>query len=118
MSSDAETCLATYGTLGPGRPNHHQLRGLRGAWGTGNVRGRLLQQGWGAAQGYPGIILDPDGDMVEVALFRSDDLPAHWPRLDAFEGDGYRRVTTEVSTTDGPVRACIYVLASSAVDAS
>jgi len=112
MSPEAEKRLATYGTLAPGRPNHHQLAALAGDWSQGTVRGRLLQQGWGAAQGYPGLILDPDGAEVAVQLFRSPDLPAHWPRLDAFEGDGYRRVSTPVSTPAGVVEACVYVLAT------
>ena len=29
---NAECRLVTYGTLGPGRPNHHQLDGLDGRW--------------------------------------------------------------------------------------
>lgn len=105
--------LATYGTLSPGRPNHHQLSGLNGNWSTGHVRGDLRQQGWGAVQGFPGLILNPAGGTVEVDLLMSDDLPDHWPRLDAFEGAGYQRVAAEISTSVGPVEACIYVLAPS-----
>ena len=104
--------LATYGTLGPGRPNHHQLSGLEGQWSSGCVRGDLLEEGWGAPQGFPGLVLNPAGEPLTVDIFSSDDLPDHWPRLDAFEGEGYRRVVTEVSTPDGVVDACIYVLAS------
>ena len=105
--------LATYGTLGPGRPNHHQLAGLRGTWSRGWVRGQLLDEGWGARQGFPGLVLAPDGQPVSVDVLSSDDLREHWSRLDTFEGDGYRRVVTEVSTPDGVVAAFIYVLASS-----
>ncbi len=103
--------LAVYGTLAPGRPNHHVLDGLTGRWITGTVRGRLRSQGWGAALGYPGVDLDPEGPPVEVELFESPDLSALWPHLDEFEGAGYRRVTTAVSTPDGPLAASIYVLA-------
>jgi hypothetical protein len=53
--------LAVYGTLAPGRPNHHQLNSLSGRWIKGTVRGQLLQEGWGAELGYPGIVLDLDG---------------------------------------------------------
>ena len=104
--------LATYGTLGPGRPNHHQLSGLKGEWSRGSVRGDLRDEGWGADQGFPGLVLDPNGDVVAVDLFSSADLPEHWRRLDAFEGEGYRRVAAKVTTPTGVVDACIYVLAS------
>ncbi|MFO1113155.1 MAG: gamma-glutamylcyclotransferase [Rhodospirillales bacterium] len=107
----AETRLAVYGTLAPGRANHQQLAGLSGQWRKGTVRGRLCDAGWGAPLGYPGLILDPSGPAVEVQLFESADLPDHWSRLDAFEGTGYRRVVTQVRTADGEVDACIYVLA-------
>ena len=44
-------------------------------------------------------------------LFRSDDLPAHWDRLDAFEGEGYDRVLTTVHLHTGEdVRAYVYAL--------
>ena len=112
MQGTAEIRLATYGTLAPGRANHHQLDGLVGAWSAGTVRGRLAPEGWGAALGYPGLILDPDGEAIDVQVFASEDLPAHWRRLDAFEGDGYRRVATQVLTAHGALDACIYVLAT------
>lgn len=100
--------LATYGTLAPGRHNHHQLATLSGQWCEGSVRGRLVQQGWGAAQGFPALLADAAGPPVPVWLFTSADLPAHWPRLDAFEGAEYRRAAIEVATADGPVMAWIY----------
>ncbi len=103
--------LAVYGTLAPGRPNHDQLSGLSGRWIEGTVRGRLLQEGWGAEVGYPGIVLDLEGSTVGVQLFESPDLPDHWAALDAFEGSGYRRSVTTVSTADGDLPASIYVLA-------
>ena len=105
-----DTRFATYGTLAPGRVNHHQLAGLKGRWRQGTVRGRLVDAGWGAALGYPGLVLDPLGPVVEVHLFESSDLPDHWPRLDAFEGTGYRRVVTQVRTADGDLDAWIYVI--------
>jgi gamma-glutamylcyclotransferase (GGCT)/AIG2-like uncharacterized protein YtfP len=111
MTTDSEIYLATYGTLGPGKPNHHQLSTLRGTWTTGFVRGQLYQEGWGAIQGYPGLVLG-DGPKIKVDLLRSDDLPDHWSRLDAFEGVGYCRVTTKVTTVTGEIEASIYVLAS------
>ena len=103
--------LAVYGTLAPGRMNHHQLSGLSGHWIDGTVRGWLYEEGWGADLGYPGIVLDPDGPTVDVQLFVSSGLPDHWSKLDEFEGSGYRRAVTTVTTAKGDVRASIYVLA-------
>jgi gamma-glutamylcyclotransferase (GGCT)/AIG2-like uncharacterized protein YtfP len=106
----ADTRFATYGTLAPGRANHHQLAGLKGRWRQGTVRGRLVDAGWGAELGYPGLVLDPLGPAVEVYLFESAELPDHWSRLDEFEGTGYRRVVTQVCTADGELDAWIYVV--------
>jgi len=100
--------LAVYGTLAPGRPNHDRLSGLAGRWIGGTVRGRLHQAGWGADAGYPGIVLDPAGATVDVHLFESSDLPDRWTRLDEFEGPGYRRTVTEVTTAGGVLPASIY----------
>jgi hypothetical protein len=69
----ADTRLATYGTLAPGRVNHHQLAALNGHWQRGTVQGRLIDGGWGAAHGFPGLILDTSGPLVEVYLFESFD---------------------------------------------
>ena len=59
--------------------------------------------------GYPALRLDPDGSTVGVDIFESADLPAHWARLDAFEGPGYERVITTVHTPTGDIEASIYV---------
>jgi gamma-glutamylcyclotransferase (GGCT)/AIG2-like uncharacterized protein YtfP len=103
--------LATYGSLAPGRPNHHQLDGLEGRWSQGQVSGTLVNAGWGSGLGYPALILDPDGSAIDVHVFESVDLPAQWSRLDDFEGPGYERVVTTVRTPAGDVDASIYVLA-------
>jgi len=101
--------LATYGSLAPGRPNHHQLEGLRGRWLTGTVRGHLVQRGWGAAIGYPALVPADDGMEIEVHLFVSPGLPGHWARLDAFEGAEYRRERIAVKTGEGALEAWIYL---------
>ncbi len=101
--------LATYGSLALGGPNHHQLDGLEGRWLEGHVYGTLVDAGWGASLGYPALILDPDGSAIDVHVFESVHLPAHWSRLDDFEGPGYQRVVTDVSTATGHRQACIYV---------
>lgn len=111
MTSSVETRLAVYGTLAPGKPNHHQLDGLRGSWRPGMVRGRLHPEGWGATLGYPALEPDPRGEAVAVQIFESDDLPEHWARLDAFEGEGYQRVAIRVTSPEGEVDAYIYALA-------
>jgi gamma-glutamylcyclotransferase (GGCT)/AIG2-like uncharacterized protein YtfP len=74
------------------------------------VRGRLVDSGWGASLGYPGLILDPSASLIEVDLFESLELPKHWSRLDDFEGSGYKRVITRVQTADGQLDAWIYVI--------
>lgn len=103
--------LAVYGTLAPGRVNHHKLSDLPGHWLDGQVRGTLTQDGWGADVGYPGLVLDPTADEVNVFILDSPALPEHWERLDAFEGPGYRRMTTLAQTPQGAISTSIYVLA-------
>jgi gamma-glutamylcyclotransferase (GGCT)/AIG2-like uncharacterized protein YtfP len=93
-AADPRHRLATYGTLAPGRPNHHQLDGLEGRWSHGQVRGRLVDAGWGAGFGCTALVLDPKGPAIEVAVFESADLPAQWPRLDDFEGSSQPSVVT------------------------
>jgi gamma-glutamylcyclotransferase (GGCT)/AIG2-like uncharacterized protein YtfP len=103
--------LAVYGSLAPGRPNHHHLAPLGGTWTSGVVRGRLVAEGWGAKIGFAGLMLDADGKAITVQVLESEALEAHWARLDAFEGAGYRRVSVAVETEAGPVEAWIYALA-------
>ena len=107
LSEAPDTRLAVYGTLAPGRVNHHQISALSGNWKRGTVQGKFFSSGWGAALGFPGLILDPLGPSVDVDLFESMDLPAHWARLDEFEGSGYRRVVTPVNTVEGDRSAWI-----------
>jgi gamma-glutamylcyclotransferase (GGCT)/AIG2-like uncharacterized protein YtfP len=102
--------LATYGSLAPGRPNHHQLDGLHGRWLKGHVFGKLVDAGWGADFGYPALILDSHGSAVPVDVFESTDLAEHWSRLDDFEGAGYQRVRARVRTSAGDIEAFIYVV--------
>lgn len=108
----AEHRLAVYGSLAPGEVNAHVLDGLTGDWSTGTVRGDLLPVGWGAAHGFPALRWRRDGPVVPVRLFESLDLPAHWARLDGFEGDDYRRIVVPVTTGSGDVPANIYVAAT------
>lgn len=103
--------LFVYGTLAPGRPNEQILADVPGEWEPATVTGTLLQAGWGAVLGYPGIILDQHGDHIEGFLFSSERLVEHWSRLDEFEGEDYGRVLTTVNLKDGTVvDAYIYQL--------
>ena len=88
--------LFVYGTLAPGRPNEHVLGNIGGSWEAASVIGTLRDKGWGAAMGYPGMVLDVHGDQIQGYLFSSDKLADHWPMLDEFECEGYARVLTEV----------------------
>lgn len=105
--------LAVYGTLAPGRSNEAELADVPGQWTRGTVRGHLHARGWGAASGYPAVVLDPEGPEVEVHLLTSAELPRHWSRLDAFEGPGYLRTPVEVAVDGEAVVAQIYELAES-----
>ncbi|MEO1592621.1 MAG: gamma-glutamylcyclotransferase family protein [Cyanobacteria bacterium J06632_22] len=103
--------LFVYGTLAPGRPNAHILAEVAGEWEAATVTGTLHQDGWGAAVGYPGIVLDEQGSPVEGFLFSSEVLAEHWARLDAFEGEEYERVLTAARREDQTVvDAYIYTL--------
>jgi gamma-glutamylcyclotransferase (GGCT)/AIG2-like uncharacterized protein YtfP len=103
--------LFVYGTLGPGRPNEHVLSEIGGTWEEASVRGYLKSEGWGADMGYPGIVLDENGDEVKGYIFCSDNLDKHWGELDEFEGGEYRRVLTAVNTKDKKeILAYIYIL--------
>lgn len=103
--------LFVYGTLAPGQPNEHFLRDIGGCWEAGHVRGYLYPQGIGPTAGYPALDLSRPVSIIQGLLFSSPDLPKHWATLDAFEGDGYQRVKTQVTRADGSiVDAYIYAL--------
>jgi len=82
--------LAVYGTLAPGESNHHLVAMCAGTWTRGTVPGRR-----GVRQ-FPVFTYDPEAPSVAVQLLASADLPAHWPRLDAFEGPDYPRILVPV----------------------
>lgn len=88
--------LAVYGTLAPGRSNHHIVEPYGGTWTRGRVRGDLVEAGWGAVVGYPALRLRADGPWVPVHLLDSHRLAGAWPDIDAFEGDEYQRILVPV----------------------
>jgi gamma-glutamylcyclotransferase (GGCT)/AIG2-like uncharacterized protein YtfP len=108
--ADAERRLAVYGTLAPGRENEGMLAPLGGTWSHGTIRGHRLEAGWGSTYGYPGVRLAPDGEEIAVQVFESAELPAHWDRLDAFEGAEYERVLVDVQAGERIVPANVYVI--------
>jgi hypothetical protein len=83
---------------------------LNGVWTDGTIAGHRIDAGWGSTYGFPGVRLDPDGDEIAVQVFASGDLPAHWERLDAFEGAEYERVLVEVRHGEGVLLANVYVI--------
>ncbi len=107
--------LFVYGSLGPGRPNAHVLEDIGGSWLDASLKGRLLEAGWGAEMGFPGLVLDDQGQEVTGFVFSSDKLQERWPMLDRFEGDGYERVKAQVTLDDGShLDAWVYVLSNQA----
>ncbi|MGH3347194.1 MAG: gamma-glutamylcyclotransferase family protein, partial [Nocardioides sp.] len=50
--------LFAYGSLAPGRPNAHILDDLAGTWEPATTTGHLVHDDWGAALGYPALVLD------------------------------------------------------------
>jgi gamma-glutamylcyclotransferase (GGCT)/AIG2-like uncharacterized protein YtfP len=102
--------LFVYGTLAPGRPNEHVLGDVPGSWEPATVRGDLVDHGWGAAVGFPALVLRERGPEVHGSLFASDALVEHWVSLDEFEGSGYERVLTRARPGTGDdVQAWVYV---------
>ena len=114
-STSADDRLAVYGSLAPGKSNQHVLARYTGTWTPGRVRGDLVNAGWGAAGGFPGLIPREDGPWVAVQVFESPALRDAWPELDDFEGDQYRRTIVPVYSAEHDTRvmfeANIYALA-------
>ena len=103
--------LFVYGTLMPGCPNGHVLENIVGKFVPATVRGNLIGAGWSASMGYPGIKLDPKGDIVHGYLFYSHNLCNHWDYLDTFEGEEFVRAEVTAERYDElDVDTFIYVL--------
>ena len=103
--------LFVYGTLGPNKPNAHILEAIAGTWNKGSVKGLLKEAGWGAELGFPGLMLNSDGQTVDGYIFSSEQLDTLWNNLDEFEGSEYQRVLTEVTLENGQIQqAYVYAL--------
>jgi len=94
--------LAIYGSLAPGMVNHYIVSELPGKWLTGKVRGNLIQKGWGASIGFPGLEWIPTQpeNPVNVHILNSISLPKMFKELDEFEGGEYIRILVPVEMND------------------
>jgi gamma-glutamylcyclotransferase (GGCT)/AIG2-like uncharacterized protein YtfP len=87
------------------------LAEIGGEWEPAILKGNLVERGWGASIGYPGIVIDESGDDVHGHIFSSSNLDAKWDYLDEFEGEEYERIVTSVTLRSGEqVQSHIYVL--------
>lgn len=101
--------LFVYGTLAPGRENHHVLANISGKWESATLKGFLLDAGWGAAIGYPGIIPSDQGNEVNGWVLTSVELARYLAEIDAFEGGEYKRISAQVNVKGGnDVEAYVY----------
>ena len=101
--------LFVYGTLAPHQENEHLLKPLQGHWQIAFVKGDIYPQGLPATEGYPALRLNEQSPLIQGLMFTSAKLTALWPRLDAFEGEGYSRQITTVYLADGTAtQAYIY----------
>ena len=96
--------LAVYGSLAPGRSNHHMVAPLGGERTTGVIEGDRVASGWGSTLGFPAFIPRADGTAVAVDVLTSRALPAAWPELDRFEGHEYERPLIAVFVAASPNR--------------
>lgn len=104
--------LAVYGTLAPGKPNHHVVAPLGGEWTNGIVEGDLSEEGWGATLGYPAFRPRAGGAVIAVQVLTSSALPAAWPEIDRFEGPEYRRILVPVFHSGPPDGRRLYTVAN------
>lgn len=103
--------LFIYGSLQPGGPNEHVLAAIGGEWKRAVIKGNLVERGWGASMGYPGLVFDEGGVDVHGHVFCSSNLNSKWAYLDKFEGEEYERIVTSATLLSGEqVRAHVYVL--------
>ncbi len=92
--------LFVYGTLMPNCPNGHVLENVVGKFVPATVQGKLIDAGWSAGMGYPGIKLDAGTDTIHGFLFYSSNLINHWDYLDEFEGAEFVRTPVVVERYD------------------
>jgi gamma-glutamylcyclotransferase (GGCT)/AIG2-like uncharacterized protein YtfP len=95
----------------PNCPNAFVLENIVGKFVKASVKGKLIDAGWSASMGYPGIRLDEGKDTIHGFLFYSDNLINHWDNLDKFEGEEFERKEVVVERYDEiEVKTYIYTL--------
>lgn len=90
-----ENKLIIYGTLAPGKPNHHKISHIKGEWKPAILKGGKLEiKGWGADLGFNGFVPVSENEQTDIPCYVlfSDDLCKNWDFLDEFEGSGYKRI--------------------------
>ena len=103
--------LFVYGTLAPGKSNHHIMTPILGTWQQAAVKGVMDEAGFGLTGGYPALVTDDTAELVQGWLLSSNELDVHWERLDAFEGTAYQRERITATTQTGEcVSAYVYAL--------
>ncbi len=103
--------LFVYGTLQKGKQHENILENINGTWKRGYVNGKLYNISSGPDYGYPGLKLDPKGSKIYGLIFQSKDLQSNLKKIDKFEGDNYKRVTSEICLKNGAkVKSYLYVI--------
>lgn len=114
IESNPQNVLIVYGSLKPGEVNHHLVANIKGEWIDGTVSGEI-----GSWRQYLRFLHNTvNAQTLAVKLLISAELPNHWERLDAFEGEAYERIVIEAETARGTVRGCIYAKPSTTDPAS
>ena len=100
-----EKSLVVYGTLAPNQSNHWVVEHIKGKWKKAIVRGSLEKKGWGANLGYYGFRHTSIKEQTEIDAFVlvSDELVAHWQRIDDFEGDENKRLLARYELDSGEI---------------
>ena len=99
-----ECKLVVYGTLAPGKVNHHIISEIPGSWKDCIVNGHVDE-----ANGLPYFSWEPRGPSLKAQLFTSSVLPSMWKEIDNFEGPSYQRILIPVKIIDEIDIANIYV---------
>ncbi len=96
----------------PNCPNAYVLEDIVGKFVPATVKGKLIDAGWSAGMGYPGIRLEMGNDTIHGFLFYSDNLINHWEKLDIFEGEEFIRMPVVATRDDNEmeIETFIYTL--------